>query len=145
VPPLAPLTDFVKRLGYTPAGTEGDRAEFLLDAASELIRDVTGKTWLNEAEDAVEDVPRRVQRICIEIAYRAFGNPQALSQRTLGDDSKSFDRSGREGGEAVYLTDAEASAVCKAAGIQSSFVAVTLASPYTYVPGSDPDDDVVFA
>lgn len=141
VPPLAPLSDLIRRLGYTatPSGAEGDRAEFLLDAASELIRDTAGKTWLNDVEDAVEDVPRRVQRITVEVAFRAFGNPQALSQRTIGDDSKSFDRAGLDGGEAIYLTDREQDAICKAAGVVSSFTAVTLTSPYTYSYDADAD------
>lgn len=130
VPPLASFELLTRKLGYVPEDTEADRAEQVLDDASELIRDVAGKTWLAANSNALDAVPRRVTRICVESAYRAFVNPEALSQRTIGDSSKAYDRAGREGGEAVYLTEAEEKAVRKAAG-GGSFVAVTLTSPYS--------------
>jgi hypothetical protein len=130
VPPLASFELFTRRLGYTPEETEAERAEDLLDDASELIRDVAGMTWLVANTNALDAVPRRVARICVSAALRAFENPFALSQRTIGDSSKAYDRAGREGGEAVYLTEAEEKAVRKAAG-GGSFVAVTLTSPYS--------------
>ncbi|MEV2236695.1 hypothetical protein [Micromonospora sp. NPDC049891] len=128
-PPLATLGQLGKKIGYTPTGGEADRAEGLLAEASELIRDVAGRTWLNDAGDAVVDVPHRVQNICVAAAFRAFTNPEALNQRTLGDSAKSYDRTGREGGEDVYLTTSEERSVRKAAA-GSSFVSVTLVSPY---------------
>lgn len=147
VPPLAPLEDLKERLGYVawPNEAEESRAASLLDDASELIRDAAGKTWLNNDESAVVDVPRPVQRICVTAAFRAYGNPQALSQRTLGDDSKSYDRAGLDGGEAVYLTPTEEARVIKAAnGTASTFMAVDLVSPYngTYL---DDDGELVWA
>jgi len=129
-PPLASLALFSARLGYTPQGDEESRATACLVDASELIRDVAGEDWLNGDETAVVGVPQRVEKICIWSAKRAFENTEALSQRTQGDRSQSYDRARREGGEAVYLTDAEQKAVIKAAQ-GSSFVAVTLVSPYS--------------
>jgi hypothetical protein len=136
-----------ERLGYAawPSAYEEARAGSLLDDASELIRDAAGKTWLNDDESAVVDVPRPVQRICVTAAFRAYGNPQALSQRTIGDDSKSYDRAGLDGGEAVYLTPTEEARVIKAAnGAASTFASVDLVSPYngTYV---DDEGDLVWA
>jgi hypothetical protein len=128
LPPLADFEKLVKKLGYRPEDAERDRAEHLLDESSELIRDVAGKTWA-AANGALEDVPRRVALICVAAAYRAFVNPEGLSQRSIGDSSKSYDRSGREGGEDVYLTSAEEDDIRKAAG-GSSMVVVTLVSPY---------------
>jgi hypothetical protein len=130
MPPLASFDLLVRKIGYTPEETEADRAEGLLDDASELIRDVAGKTWVSATTGALEEVPRRVARICVEAAFRAFENPYGLSQRTIGDSSKAYDRAGREGGEAVYLTGAEEDSIRKAAG-GSSFVSVTLTSPYS--------------
>lgn len=130
VPPLASFRDLVRKLGFTPEDAEADRAEALLDEASELIRDVADKTWLVTGTNALDAVPRRVARICAAAAYRAFTNPEGLTQRSIGDSSKSFDRSGVNGGEAVYLTPDEERAVVKAAG-GSSFVSVTLESPYS--------------
>lgn len=130
VPPLASFDLFVRKLGYTPTETEADRAEHLLAAASELIRDEAGETWLVAGTNALAAVPRRVAQICVESAFRAFENPYALSQRTIGDSSRAYDRAGREGGESVYLTKAEQKAVRRAA-LGGSFVSVTLTSPYS--------------
>lgn len=130
VPPLASLDMLAAKLGYRPEETEADRAEHLLDEASELIRDTAEKTWLAAGTNALDDVPRRVARICVAVAYRAFTNPEGLTQRSIGDSSKSYDRTAREGGEDIYLTADEERAVRKAAG-GSTFVAVTLVSPYS--------------
>lgn len=125
LPPLASLDRLGAKLGYVPTGAEADRAYAILDAASELIRSVAGKTWVSETTGALESIPRRVRTVCVEAAFRAFGNPEALSQRSIGDSAKSFDRAGREGGEAVYLTRDEERDIKAAAGT-SSLVSVGL-------------------
>lgn len=132
LPPLASFELLARKLGAEPDDfddAERARGEYLLDEASELIRDVAGKTWSDE-DDVPAAVPRRVARICIAAAARAFDNPEGLTQRVIGDSSKGYDRSGREGGEVVYLTDAEKADIVKAAG-GSGFVAITLTSPYS--------------
>jgi hypothetical protein len=133
LPPLASPAQLAVRLGYTdgefPTEAEADRAEACLVDASELIRDEAGKDWV-DAGGELEDVPRRVESICLAAAKRAFENSEALTQRSIGDSAKSYDRSGREGGEAVYLTDAEAEAVRRAAS-KSSFTSVTMVSPWS--------------
>jgi hypothetical protein len=142
-PPLASFAMLARKLGGFPDDfdeTERDRGEYLLDEASELIRDIAAKTWLTTT-NALDNVPRRIARICVAAAARAFENPHGLTQRSLGDSSKSYDRSGREGGEVVYLTDQEERDIRKAAGI-SSFVAVTLVSPYSSDDAGDVWDEV---
>lgn len=132
-PPLAPFELLARALGAEPDDfddAERDRAEGLLDEASELIRDVAGKTWLDPDLGIPVDVPRRVARICVAVAKRGFENPEGLTQRVIGDSSKGYDRTGREGGEAVYLTAEEESAILKAAGL-SGFQSVTLVSAYS--------------
>lgn len=127
VPALAGIARFSRKLGYTPTGAESERAEHLLDEASELIRDVAGQTWLND-DGTLGAVPRRIANICVAAAFRAFGNPEGLSQRSLGDSSKSYDRTGREGGEDVYLTAAEERDIRRSNG--GSMISVTLVTPY---------------
>ncbi len=129
-PTLASATKLYEKIGHTPTGAEATRAEDCLVEASELIRDEADKTWLNDAEDAVVDVPPVVERICLAAAFRGFDNARALTQRSIGDDSKSYDRAGVEGGAQVYLTASEKQRVRKAAG-GSTFRAVTLTSPYS--------------
>lgn len=123
LPPLVDIERLFAKIGYVPDGAELDRAAELLDEASELVRDVAEKTWTDETTGVVTGVPRRVRSIVVEAAYRAFTNPEGLVQRTIGDSSKSWDRSGREGGQIVYLTDDEERAVRKAAGASSMTVA----------------------
>lgn len=136
LPPLVSFERLVAKIGYEPLETERDRAEELLDQASELVRDAAGKTWADEGTGFVSGVPRRVRSIVVDVAYRAFTNPEGLSQRSIGDSSKSWDRAGREGGQIVYLTDDERRA-CRAAGGTSSLRVVTLVSPYSGDPGGD--------
>jgi hypothetical protein len=140
LPPLASLESLVRKLGTTvddlPPG-EAERGQHLLEEASELIRDVADKTWIDDVTGDVSAVPRRVRMICIASAFRAFTNPEALTQRTIGDSSKSFDRAKREGGEAVYLTDSEKKAIQGAAGT-SGMVQVTMISPYDAGTLADP-------
>lgn len=141
LPPLISFAKLVAKLGYEPEDEERNRAESILGEASSLIRDVAGTTWTNETTNALLTVPHRVRQIALSVVYRAFTNPEALTQRTIGDSSKSFDRSKREGGEAVYLTDAEKKAIERAAGT-SGMVSVTLVSPYNGGTQLDPWDEV---
>jgi hypothetical protein len=129
-PTLASAAKLYEKIGYTPTGGEVTRAADCLVEASELIRDEAEKTWLNDAESAVVDVPPVVERVCLAAAYRGFDNARALTQRSIGDDSKSWDRAGVEGGAQVYLTATEKRRVRKAAG-GSTFQAVTMVSPYS--------------
>lgn len=139
-PPLGSFERLSRKIGYTPADAERDRAEHLLDEASELIRDVAGKTWL-DADGALESVPFRVALVCVAAAYRAFENPQALTQRSIGDSSKSFDRTGLGGGEDVYLTPDEIRTVRAAAGA-STLTVVTMVSPYSGEDWTDTEEIV---
>ncbi len=141
-PTLASITKLTDKIGYVPADAELTRATDCLVEASELIRDEAEITWLNDAGDAVVNVPPRVERICIAAAYRGFDNPRALSQRSVGDSSQSWDRQGVGGGQGVYLTDDEIAAVKKAAGL-SSISSATLQSPYTGPGPLDVDLDLV--
>lgn len=141
LPPLIGFGKLVAKLGYAPEDEERTRAEAILIEASSLIRDVAGTTWTNETTNALLEVPHRVRQIALSVVYRAFTNPEGLSQRTIGDSSKSFDRAKREGGEAVYLTDAEEKAIQKAAG-SSGMVQVTLVSGYDAGSLIDPWDAV---
>lgn len=129
-PTLATLAKLIEKIGYTPAGAESTRANDCLVEASELIRDAAGVTWLSGDGLSVTGVPPRVERICLAAAYRGFDNARALSQRSVGDSSQSWDRQGVEGGAAVYLTPTEEAAVKKAAGT-GSLATLTSVSPYS--------------
>lgn len=96
------------------------RAEAVLDDASALVLDEGDPEW------TAQDIPARARQIVIAVALRAWRNPDALTQSTVGDVSVSYGRSTGKG--AVYLTDAEQKAVRRAA--QRSFKTATFADPY---------------
>ncbi|MDQ8045255.1 MAG: hypothetical protein REI11_11675 [Patulibacter sp.] len=144
LPPLATRERLGRLLGYGDAGfpttEEQDRADELLAAVSEEIRDVAGITWTDD-DGELTGVPPKVQSICAAAAARAFGNPEGLTQRTIGDSTKGWDRTAREGGEVVFLTEREERQVRRAAG-NTSMVSVTTVSAYDYTWIVDPLNEV---
>jgi hypothetical protein len=145
LPPLAPLETLTRKLGITPddlpAG-EAARGEHLLREASELIREIAGTDYVDD-DGVLTAVPRRVSMICTAAAFRAFNNPEGLSQRSIGDSSKSYDRAQREGGEDVYLTTAEKEAVRRTSG-NNSMMSVTLVTPYNVEATTDDETLLVW-
>jgi len=126
LPPLASLEALSLRLGVTLAGAEADRAGAILDDASALVRSEAGRDWVDD-EGALADVPAVVESVTLAVAYRAFRNPDGVSQTSLGDASISYDRG--DGQAAVYLTRDERRSVRRAAGT-SAIGTVELASPW---------------
>lgn len=111
LPALAELDDLSTRLGIAldPGSPDGSRAQALLDDASALIR----------AECEIPDpTPDVIVAICLAVAYRAYKNPDATSQASVGDVSVSY--SGTGSGTAVYLTRIERTAIRKASGVSSA-------------------------
>ena len=129
---LATKKDFEARYG---AGD--DRTEPLLEDASALIlSEVSGASaeWATETEP--KSVPVIVKAICVEVAYRAWSNPDSLSSEQLGQHTQAWsDRSG----QALSLTPAELRILEREASV-SSLVSVTLESPYA---GPPIDSDLV--
>jgi hypothetical protein len=97
------------------------RAEELLRQSSNLARSHGIDSW---DEDTV---PGRVADIVVQAAYRAYTNPDGASQKTVGDVSVSYSRTGLQG--AVYLTKDEKRDIRRAAGRAAQ--AVVLVSPYS--------------
>jgi hypothetical protein len=112
-----------------------DRVDSLLEDASSLIlSEVSGseEKWASDPDS--NPAPGIVKAICVQVAYRAWSNPDALSSEALGAHTQAWaDRSG----QAVRLTDAECRILEREAAV-SSLVSVTLESPYAGPPlGSD--------
>lgn len=120
---LATKEDFEARHGAID-----DRAEALLEDASSLIlEEASGSEldWVKGVEGP--EIPTVIKAICVEMAYRAWANPDALSSESLGQHTQAWaDRSG----EAMRMTKAERRIIRRAAGL-GSVQSVTLASPYS--------------
>lgn len=121
---LASTAQLAARLGLADfqTATETSRATSCLEAASALIREA--------ADDDLAAPTDRIVQICVDVAMRAFSNPEAWGQRSLSDENKSFDRAGVDGGAIVYLTSAERRSVLKAVD-KSTMQSLTLETPYS--------------
>ena len=133
-PPLATVAALGLRLGITLAGADAERAAAVLDDASALIRGEAGAEWL-DAEGALSGVPAVVESVALAVAYRAFRNPDGVSQTSLGDASVAYDRG--TGQAAVYLTRDERRAIRRAAGT-TAVGAIELVSPWAMPAGDYP-------
>ena len=130
--PLASLTNLGLRLGVTLTGSDAERGTAALDDASALIRAEAAQDWVDDEGDLAA-VPAIVESVALAAAYRAFRNPDGVSQTSLGDASVSYDRGTAQA--AVYLTRDERRAVRRAAGT-TAVGAIELASPWA-MPTSD--------
>lgn len=121
---LVDTSELTARLGRSLDGTETTRAANVLEDASRLVLNVGDSTWTDD------DVPDVVATVVLQVARRAFENPDGVTQKSVGDASVSYGGA-RQGGStdgALYLTKEERRIVRKAAGVD--LTAVTLESPY---------------
>jgi hypothetical protein len=102
-------------------GTVNGRADEVLRQASNLVRRWGNPDW------TVEDVPPRAADIALQVAYRTYTNPDGASQKSVGDLSVSFSRTGLQG--AMYLTKDEKRDLRRLSGISAA--TVTLVSPWS--------------
>lgn len=114
-PAFAEVEALAERLGIEldPESADGLRAAAALADASALIRSEAGEDWLDEYGELL-DVPAIIESITLQVALRAYRNPDAYSQSTVGDVSVSYSRPGGMAG--IYLTREERKAVRRAAG-----------------------------
>lgn len=75
-----------------------------------------------------DTIPTRVKAITLEVAARAYRNPNGYSSETVDDYTYRRDADTRQAG--VYLTNAEAAEVLRLTGqARSGFYTVALSSP----------------
>lgn len=122
---LATIADFEARHGPVELA-QGSIVSTLLSDASGLI--------LDEVPDSVAGwvlgtdlPPAAIVRVCVEVAYRAWRNPDALSTVVLGSLTRSYRASDPD---AFWLTDQERRTVRRSAK-RSTMRSVTLVSPYS--------------
>lgn len=102
--PLAEISDLEEWLGES-LDDETTRAGAVLRAASALVRAEAGRTWIDATTGDLETVPDEVATVVVQVAARAWRNPNGYTQTTVGDVSVGFGRDAATGG--VYLTDGE--------------------------------------
>ena len=93
--PFITVADLASYL-RNPAVASDTDAQFYVDLANGTVEDVIG---------TLATVPTRVKSITLEIAARAWRNPNGYSSETIDDYTYRRDADTRQAG--VYLTDAE--------------------------------------
>ncbi|HYF74536.1 MAG TPA: hypothetical protein VD864_17030 [Nocardioides sp.] len=91
---------------------EADRVLALLADASDLVRDVAGRTWIDPETGLLEVVPGSVRWAVLRSTERAVRNPEGYSAESAGDYS--FQRTGVQPG--IYLTEGEERAIRRSLG-----------------------------
>jgi hypothetical protein len=129
---LATKKDFEARYGAADERTE----PLLEDASALILSEVSAASasasaeWATADDPKAEAVPAIVKAICVEVAYRAWSNPDSFSSEHLGEHTQAWaDRSG----QALRLTPSERRILEREASV-SSVVSVTLESPYAGPP-----------
>jgi hypothetical protein len=110
--PLADVAALEIRLARTLVEPELSRVEALLEDASDLVRDVAGKTWIDPVTGLLEPVPGTVRATVLRMVERAVRNPEGFSAESAGDYS--YQRTGVQPG--IYVTEGEERAIRRAIG-----------------------------
>ena len=126
---LASIDDFEVRHGPVLDG-EQDQVKALLTDASGLIETEVPdlpEEWSDESK-----VPAIVTAVCVQVAYRAWNNPDGIASEMLGEASRTY--RGGDQPDALWLTQNEKKLIKKAAG-QGQVTSIPVETPYS----GDPD------
>lgn len=100
-----------------PDVTDEDGANSLLARASEIVRAVAHKTWLDEAGTVLsEDFPEQITGVVVSMVERATRNPSGTTQEQAGPFSRSF---GPDASQRLFITKWERLVIAEAAGAPS--------------------------
>jgi len=66
-------------------GEDATRAGSVLVAASALVRNFTGKTWLTDAGGIDPDLPDDVLMVTVQVAARGYANPEGWRDERVDD------------------------------------------------------------
>jgi hypothetical protein len=107
LPSLASSEDLEALLMREFDDLEAARVEKVLSIASDLVRDESGKSWLDPDDPSklVDPLPGIVRIITLRCAERAVRNPEGYSSESAGDYS--YQRGGSSGEGGLFLTERE--------------------------------------
>lgn len=132
---FASTEDFEARHGLLLDG-EVDRVDALLADASALIGSVADGGTAGWVVDG-EGVPAAVAAVCIQVAYRAWRNPDSVAREQIGEMSVTY--RGGDQPDAIYLTARERRVVRRAAVHGRPPTSIGLTSPDGLVAAGPPD------
>lgn len=106
------------------ADLDAAAAGLYVELANGIVTEVTGTL--------AAPYPAQVRAITLEVAARAYRNPEGASSETI--DDYTFRRDGDTAGGGVYLTKAELSTLRGTTGATASAYTVGVVSPLDVVP-----------
>lgn len=126
---IADMAFFEARYGGLSADDQVVVSELLEDASALIFDAAEGSDADWVTAPATNEAPRSVKRVCRDVAYRAWSNPDSLSQMSMSNVSFAYVREGVT--DQVFLTSREARIVRQAAEASSGMRTVTLESPWS--------------
>jgi hypothetical protein len=122
-------------LGDTDEGVVGARLD---DASTLIVSEVADST--KEWVTGDEDPPAAVKLVCIQVAYRAWRNPDGIARQQLGEHAVTY--RGDDQPDAIYLTRNERRLIRRAArtGTEPRLTSIGLVSPYSGPADDGPPD-----
>lgn len=117
--------------------TDEDAANSLLARASEIVRAVAHKTWIDEAGTGLAaDFPEQITGVVVSMVERASRNPTGTTQEQAGPFSRSF---GPDASQRLFLTKWEKLVIAEAVGSTGALrtVTTTRGTLETACPGGD--------
>lgn len=118
-PALATIDDLEALLGRPVADALQTVAR--LDRASAIVRAFAGRTWLNDDETALADVPSEIPGVVAGMVERAERNPFAATQQSAGEYQVSF---GSDAAKGIYLDANDKLIIRSAIGASTSGIGV---------------------
>ncbi len=124
---LATTENFEARHGLL-TDAEREVVEHLLDDASAFIRAEAGGDTDWVADDFDGEPPPVIRAICLQVAYRAWRNPDGVAREQIGEIARTF--RGDDQSDAMWLTKNESRMIRKAA-YGSIVRSVTVETPFS--------------
>ena len=115
LPPLAAVSDLAAWVGQA-IQPDDPRAGAVLSAASSVVRSYAGQSW-TEPGATIPDV---VSAVVVQVAARAWTNPDGLTSVTIDDGTRRWE----SGGSGLRLTDSERDLLSEYASGATSGLAV---------------------
>jgi hypothetical protein len=106
-------------------GPSDEKVKPLLEDATSLILEELSGSEAEWVDDDEAVVPAIVVATCIQVAYRAWSNPDGVTSERLGAASRTLN----SGADVLYLTKNEARNLRRAGGT-SGITSVAIETPY---------------
>jgi hypothetical protein len=131
-PSVATIEDFENRHGQLAESEVPQVTTLLADASALILNELAEQPegWFGEERV----VPAVAVAVCVQIAYRAWTNPDGIASEMLGEASRTY--RGDNQADALWITENEKKLIRRAAG-KARVTSIAVETPYGEDPGSE--------